>query len=387
VSHIGPEGQTVRGPAVASALQAKAARLPDLIRLSRGDSDFATPPHIVAAVHRHLSGLSHDAILPAAGSAELRRAIADRVRRVNHLDVDPKTEVVVTEGAQEAAFLMILAAVGPGDEVIIPEPNYYSYPDAVRMAGGVPVGVHCPVDRDYAIDPDAVRRAITAHTTALLLVSPNNPSANVITPETVRVLAGIAEEHDLLVLADDTYDRFLYDDAAHTSPGALPEARARTLTINTCSKTYAMTGWRVGWVCGPADLMARVRKLKEATTGGTSSLGQEAALAALTGPQDVVDVMRAAFARRRADTLAALDAMGLPYGRPAGGQFVFVDIRSLEIPSVACADRLLEAAHVLVGPGLVFGPAWDGFLRIAWLVPDDELREGLRRMAEVVGAL
>ena len=384
-----PAGADVRpsGPALQAKLLARLAGFPDAIRLSRGDPDFATPRHIIHAVRDVLWRQISDQIAPPEGREDLRRAIAARLQRVNHLEVDPTAEVVVTQGGQEAAFLMILAAVGSGDEVIVPEPNYYSYGDAIRFTGARPVPVPTSVDTGFAVDPDRVRRAVTDRTRALLLVSPNNPSAAVMSPEVVRDLVQLAADRDLLILADDTYDQFLYDEAVHTSPGALDGAGGRTLTINTCSKTYAMTGWRLGWVAGPAPLVARVRALKEATTGGTSTLAQAAALTALTGPQDVVTEMLAAYARRRTLTLAALAAMRLPYGMPMGGQFVFVDIRPLGLSSLAFAEQVLERAHVLVGPGIVFGADWDGFVRVAWLLPDDQLVEGLARMAGAVRGL
>jgi aspartate/methionine/tyrosine aminotransferase len=334
-----------------------------------------------------LSRQTFDEIAPPEGREDLRRAIAARLQRVNRFEVDPAGEVVVTQGGQEAAFLMVAAAAGPGDEVIVPEPNYYSYGDAIRWVGATPVPVRTLVENGFTVDPDRVRSALTDRTCAMLLVSPNNPSAAVLSPDVVHALVELADAHDLLILADDTYDQFLYEDAVHTSPAALRPARGRTLTVNTCSKTYAMTGWRVGWIAGPAPLMARVRALKAASTGGTSTLAQAAALEALTGPQGVVADMLAAYARRRSLTLAALDAMGLPYGKPMGGQFVFIDIRSVGLSSLAFAEQLLERGRVLVGSGAVFGADWDGFVRLAWLLPDDQLAEGLARMADAVRVL
>ncbi len=375
------------GTALVAALTAKANTYPDTIRLSRGDPDFATPEHIVDAVRRHLQHRPVDEIVPPEGRADLRIAIAERLRRINHLAVDPAKEIVVTHGGQEAAFLMIQAVVGYGDEVIVPEPNYYTHRDAILFAGGTPVPVLGSGADGFRVDPEQVGAAITPRTRALLLVSPNNPSAGVLAPEDVRALVALAEERDLVILADDTYDQFLYEGAVHTSPASLPDAAPRSLTINTCSKTYAMTGWRLGWITGPAGVIARVRELKEATTGHTSSLVQVAALAALTGPQDIVAEMRATYTRRRALTLAALDRMGLSYGNPQGGQFVFVDVRPLGLPSLDLAAQLLERAHVFVGPGVMFGRDWDGFLRIAWLLPEEELVDGLQRMAVALRTL
>jgi aspartate/methionine/tyrosine aminotransferase len=194
-------------------------------------------------------------------------------------------------------------------------------------------------------------------------------------------------ERNLWILADDTYDEFLYDGATHTSPASLQRIQHRTLTINTCSKTYAMTGWRIGWVTGPAEIMPRVRAIKEATTGATSTLAQVAALAALTGPQEIVAEMRREFATRRRLTLDALDGMNLRYGMPYGGQFVLVDISSLQMPSLEVARLAFEREHILLGAGAVFGEQWDQFIRIAWLLPRRELAEGMERMRRVVQSL
>jgi aspartate/methionine/tyrosine aminotransferase len=179
---------------------------------------------------------------------------------------------------------------------------------------------------DFQVDPERIRAAITDRTRAMLRVSPNNPNGSVIPPKNVRRLLKIAQEHDLIILADDIYDVFVFDDYEHLSPASLPGGKERTLTLNALSKTYAMTGWRTGWVVGPADLMAQVRQLKAATTGATSIIAQHAALAALTGPQDTVNEMREAYVRRRRIVLDALDNMGIPYGASQGGQFVFADI-------------------------------------------------------------
>ena len=219
--------------------------------MGRGDPDFDTPAHIVAAAKQAM--IHHQAdVAPAAGLPALREAIAARVKRVNNIDVDPASEVVVTNGGQEALFLMVLATLGEGDELIVPEPNYNTYADSLAFAGGVKVAVQTGHEEDFRADPAAVRAAITEKTRALLLVSPNNPAANVISPADMRALVNIAIEHDLMILADDIYDLFVYDDFVHTSPASLPGGKERSLTLNALSKSYSMTGWRLGWIVGPA---------------------------------------------------------------------------------------------------------------------------------------
>ena len=355
----------------------------DAIVLGRGDPDFDTPPHIVAAAKRTMVEHYQDHS-PPQGLLALRQAIAERVKRVNNIDVDPETEVVVTNGGQEALFLMVLAVIAPGDEMIVPEPNYNTYADSLAFAGGIKAEVQTYAESDFRADPAAVRAAITEKTRALLLVSPNNPAASVISPADMNEMLDIAREHDLMILADDIYDLFVYDDFEHISPASLPGAKERTLTLNALSKSYSMTGWRLGWIVGPADLMARVTELKAAISGGTSVISQHAGIAALTGPQDAVEMMAEAYRRRRRLVLDALDAMGVRYGMPQGGQFVFADIGFTGLDSAEVAQRMVSEQHVLAYPGSAFSKDRKDYLRMTFLQPEAQLREGLRRMKIVI---
>ena len=196
----------------------------------------------------------------------------------------------------------------------------------------------------------------------------------------MREMLNIAIEHDLMILADDIYDLFVYDDFEHTSPASLPGGKERTLTLNALSKAYSMTGWRLGWIVGPADLMARVRELKAAISGGASVISQHAGIAALTGPQDAVEMMAEAYRRRRRLVLDALDEMGMTYGVPQGGQFVFADISFTGLDSAEVAQRILTEQHVLAYPGSAFSKDRKHYLRMTFLQPEDKLREGLQRM-------
>ena len=367
-------------------LIAEARTYDDVIVMGRGDPDFDTPAHIVAAAKQAM--IHHQAdVAPPQGLPALREAIAARVKRVNNIDADPETEVVVTNGGQEALFLMVLALLGEGDELIVPEPNYNTYADSLAFAGGVKVAVQTGHEEDFHADPAAVRAAITDRTRALLLVSPNNPAANVISPADMRALVDIAVERDLMIIADDIYDLFVYDDFVHTSPASLPGGKERTLTLNALSKAYSMTGWRLGWIVGPADLMARVAELKAAISGGTSIIAQHAGIAALTGPQDCVQMMADAYARRRRLVLDALDEMGMQYGVPQGGQFVFANIAFTGMDSAEVAQRILTEQHVLAYPGTAFSKERKDYLRMTFLQPEDVLVEGLRRMKLAMAGL
>jgi aminotransferase len=368
-----------KGTDLLYSLIAEAKTYPDTIVLGRGDPDFDTPPHIVAAARQAMREHANDYV-PPEGILPLRRAIAERVKRVNNIDVDPETEVVVTNGGQEALVLMVLATCGPGDELVVPEPNYNTYHDALRFAGGVKVSVPTYPNEDFRVDPERMRAAITGKTRAMLLVSPNNPCGSVIAPEDERSLVSLAQERDLLILADDIYDLFIYDDFVHTSPASLPGGKERTLTLNALSKAYSMTGWRAGWVVGPADLMAQVKQIKAGMTGGSSVIAQYAAVAALTGPQDALIHMRESYIRRRQVVLDALDEMGIAYGVPQGGQFVFADISSTGMRCVDLAQKILTEQHVLIYPGSAFARGNYNYLRITFLQPEEKLREGFERV-------
>lgn len=367
-------------------LIAEARSYDDVIVMGRGDPDFDTPAHIVEAAKQAMIHHQGD-VPPPAGLPALREAIAARVKRVNNIDVDPASEVVVTNGGQEALFLMVLATLGEGDELIVPEPNYNTYADSLAFAGGVKVAVQTAHEEDFRADPALVRAAISDRTRALLLVSPNNPAASVISSADTRALLDIAIEHDLMILADDIYDLFVYDDFVHTSPASLPGGKERSLTLNALSKAYSMTGWRLGWIVGPADLMARVVELKAAISGGTSIIAQHAGIAALTGPQDAVEMMAAAYARRRRLVLDALDEMGMQYGLPQGGQFVFANIAFTGLDSAEVAQRILSEQHVLAYPGSAFSKERKDYLRMTFLQPEEQLVEGLRRMKLAMASL
>lgn len=360
-------------------LIAEARGYDDTIILGRGDPDFDTPAHIIEAAKQAMVE-HHAEHVPAEGILPLRQAIADRVKRLNGITVDPETEVVVTNGGQEALFLMVAAVLSAGDEMIVPEPNYNTYHDAMTFVGATKIGIPTTAANDFRLDPAAVRQAITPKTRAMLLVSPNNPTAGVISREDLQELVAIAEEHDLIILADDIYDLFVYDDFEHVSTASLPGAHARTLTLNALSKAYAMTGWRLGWITGPADLMARVKALKAAVTGGTSVISQYAGVAALTGPQEPLYMMADAYRQRRRLVLDALNDMGIQYGMPQGGQFVFADISFTGMDSAELAQKILTEAHVLVYPGSAFDKERKQYIRMTFLQPEDKLREGLERM-------
>jgi aminotransferase len=232
-----------------------------VIALGRGDPDLPTPGHIVEAAKRAIER-GADRVSDPAGLPELRRAIAAKLERENGVTVDPAGGVVVTTGGQEGLFLLVQAILGRGDEILVPDPRYTSYDVAIQMAGAKMVSVPTEERDGFDLDPDAVEQRITDRTRVLLLITPGNPTAGTITPPNLRRIAEIARKHDLLVISDEIYEKLLYDGAEHLSIGSLPGMAERTITLNGFSKTYCMTGWRVGYVAGPRNIMRRVRHLK-----------------------------------------------------------------------------------------------------------------------------
>jgi aminotransferase len=360
-----------------------AAGLSDVIALGRGDPDFPTPPHILEAAKAALDGGATHYTHPA-GDLKLRQAIADHLRASTGLDYDPATEVLVTLGAQEAVYLAFLSLIERGDEVLLPSHRFTSYDAGIELCGGRVRTYPTVFGNDYRLDPEAITRAITSRTKAISIVSPDNPTGGVATPEAIAAVARIAREHDLLVISDEIYDRFVYDDARHVSIASEPGMRERTLIVNGFSKCYAMTGWRVGYLAGPADFVRSIIEVKHTLTICTPAVSQAAALAALTGPQECIAMMRDVYAERRAFLMDALDAMGLPYVRPDGAFYVYVDITSTGKRSPEFCLSLLRDTGVMMFPGTMFGNDGERHVRMSLLASLDQIQEAVRRMSAVV---
>jgi aminotransferase len=322
-----------------------AAGVKDLIALARGDPDLSTPLHIVEAAKQALDqGYTH--YTHWAGMPELRKAIADKLWQDNGVRVDPETEVLVTTGAQEAVFLVCLALLDPGDEILVPDPHYMTYDTAIALTGAKAVLVPTFEKDDFEVQPEEIARHITAKAKAALLVSPNNPTGGIIRPETVREIAALAEKHDLIVISDEIYEKFIYDGAQLLSIASLPGMRERTVTINGFSKTYAMTGWRIGYLAAPAGFIRALEALKHTVSICAPAVSQAGALAALTGPQDCIQEALTTYAERRLVLMKGLDELGLSYGRPHGTFYIFASVAATELSSMDFAITLLQKAQV-----------------------------------------
>lgn len=375
------------GTAFLYSLISRIQEFDDGIPMGRGDPDLDTPRHIVEDISAFLKTDQTGTKSPLTGLPELRDAIAKRVKKINNIDADPETDVIVTNGGQEAVFLIIHTLLQPGDEILVPVPAYNSFINAIEAAKAIMVNVPTYAEEAFEVKPDRVASAITSKTKSIILNSPNNPSAGVISPKNVKDIVKIAADHDLTIFADEIYDRFIYDDAKHLSPASLPKGRNRTLTLNALSKAYSMTGWRAGWIVGPEDLIRRVAHFKAGLSGPASLVAQKAAISALTGPQDCITEALEIYSRRRRIILDALDEMGLSYGLPKGGQFVFVDIRPTGMDCWTLVQRVLEDAHVLIYPGAAYGDDWADFIRITFLQPEEKVIEAMKRIKRVVLAV
>jgi aminotransferase len=356
-----------------------AAGVKDLIALARGDPDLSTPLHIVEAAKQALDrGYTH--YTHWAGMPELRKAIADKLWQDNSIRVDPETEVLVTTGAQEAVFLVCLALLDPGDEILVPDPHYMTYDTAIALAGAKAVLVPTFEKDDFEVQPEEIVRHITTKTKAVLLVSPNNPTGGIIRPETVREIAALAEKHNFIVISDEIYEKFIYDDVQLLSIASLPGMRERTVTINGFSKTYAMTGWRIGYLAAPAGFIRALEAIKHTVSICAPAVSQAAALAALTGPQDCIQEALATYAERRLVLMKGLDELGLSYGRSHGTFYIFASVAATGLSSMDFAITLLQKAQVLVLPGSSFGPNGEGFVRFSLVAPVPRLEEAIERM-------
>ena len=349
----------------------------DLVRLEVGEPDFDTPAHVIdAAATAARDGHTH--YTSNAGLPALRRAIADllesRFSVPTHAD-----DVLVTTGGMEALHLAVLSTVGPGEELLIPSPGWPNYWMQARLADGVPREVPLSPDTGFALDSDRVVDAMSSNTAAVVLCRPSNPTGRVYDADAVRAVVEAAADNDAYVLADEVYLGLTYDGPSTGVAGLVDDAD-HVLTVGSCSKQYAMTGWRLGWLAGSSPVVDEATKIRESTTACSSSIAQHAALAALTGPQEPVDAMSDAFERRRdyvVDRIAELDGVDCP--RPEGAFYAFLDI-DLPGSSLDVAKQLLTEYGVVLAPGGGFGDAGEGRLRLSFAASVDRLEEGFDRI-------
>ena len=358
----------------------------DVIDLGGGDPDFPTPAHIVAAAVAAMEeGDTHYVASP--GIPPLRRAIADKLRADNGVEYDPD-EIIVTPGGKAAILAAILALVDDGDEVLILDPGWVSYAPQVTLAGGQPVRVPLSSADGFAVSEERLRPQLTARTRALIVCSPNNPTGRVLTRDEADAIARVAAEHELLVLSDEIYEKLVYDGAEHIGLASLPGMRERTLTLNGFSKAYAMTGWRLGYLAAPGPIIKQIAKVHSQSATCATSFGQRGAVAALTGPQGPIGEMVAAYDRRRhliCDGLNAIPGVRCPL--PQGAFYALPDISGTGLSSTRCAELLIDRVGVAVTPGIAFGEAGEGHIRLSFATSDELLTRAIARMGEVLAGV
>lgn len=358
------------------------AQYPDAIALGRGDPDLATPPHIIqateSAIRQQRTGLA-----PVAGLPELRQAVAQKLRSDNGLPADTEN-VIITTGGQEALFLIMQVLLDPGDEVLVPDPRYTSYDEAIDSAGGKIVLVPTDHADAFNLRPEAVEAAITPRTKAILLITPSNPTSGIVTEERLREIAAIAVRHNLVVISDEIYEKFVYSPWKHFSIGSLPNMAERTITLNGFSKSYAMTGFRVGYVAAPRNFIEAMAKVKAVTTGPAATISQWAAHAAVTGPQDAIADFHRIYSERRQLMMDGLHKMHLDFSEPRGAFFLWTNSSPTGIHATELSYLLLKEGRVLIFPGTGFGENWGGYLRISILQSTDLLQEALTRMEPII---
>ncbi|MDT8898819.1 aminotransferase class I/II-fold pyridoxal phosphate-dependent enzyme [Thermanaerothrix sp. 4228-RoL] len=356
-----------------------AATMKDVISLGIGEPDFDTPPSVIeAGIQALRNGQTH--YTSNAGILELRQALAAHLERLYGVSYDPQTEIIITVGGSEALYLAATALLDPGDEVIIPTPCFVSYQAQVYLAGGVPIEIPCRMEDNFDVNPQAIEAAITPRTKAILIGFPNNPTGAVATRERLLEIARLAEKHDLIVISDEIYDRLVYGGHQHVCFPSLPGMKGRSLLLGGFSKDYAMTGWRIGYACGPQHLMQGLLRVHQYTVMSAPTMSQIAALTALYDRDEAVQMMVEEYDRRRRLIVSELNRMGLPTFEPKGAFYAFPKVSVTGLDDETFAQRLLQEEHVAVVPGSAFGAGGEGFVRCSYATAYEKIEEALRRI-------
>ncbi len=360
----------------------------DVIALAGGDPDFDTPHHIIQAAFAAIEDGATHYPAPAKGITPALEAIAAKMERDNGITVNPKTDVIITPGAKWALNLALGAVTNPGDEVIYLEPVWVSYPPMIMLAGGTPVPVSLRSEDNFTVTADLLRQKITSKTKAIMVNSPCNPTGRVLTEAEVAAIVEVAVENDLYVIADEIYEHLIYDGRKNISLAAQPGMAERTLTINGLSKAYAMTGWRLGWIVGPANILKLAGKMNSQTVSSAANFTMHATIAALNGPQDVVKEMRDSYCERRNFMVKALNEIdGVSCRNIEGAFYLFPSFPGSSKSSVELADALLEKAGIAGTPGIGFGSSGEGHIRFSIATAMSELERAVDRLEKVAHEL
>jgi aspartate aminotransferase len=380
-------GQVTPSITLAIAAKAKAMKAEgiDVCSFSAGEPDFDTPEHIKAAAKKALDE-GKTKYGPATGEPKLREAIARKLQKDNNLGFAAEN-VIVTNGGKHSLYNLMMALLNGGDEVIIPSPYWLSYPEMVILAGGTPIIVPTDASTGYKITPEQLRSSITPRTKLFVLNSPCNPTGVVYTPAEIKALGEVVVEKDILVVSDEIYEKIIYDDAQHLSIGAVsPEVFDRTIISSGFAKGYSMTGWRIGYLAAPVELVKAVSTIQGHSTSNVCTFAQFGAIAALEGSQDCVEQMRLAFAERRQVMLQRLNAIpGLSCAKPDGAFYLFVNISKSGLNSLEFCDKLLENQKVAAIPAIAFGA--DDHIRLSYATDMTSIEKGMDRLDKFVRSL
>lgn len=355
----------------------------DIVSFSMGEPDFTTPENIIDACCDSLhAGFTH--YTPSTGIPELREAVAEMENRVD--GVPCKASNVLITPTKQAIFMIALAYIDPGDEVILMDPTWVSYEACIRLAGGVPVYVSAKYEDEFVVDPAMIEAAVTPRTKMIILNTPSNPTGTVMPREVLKQIADIAIANDIMVLSDEIYEAIIYE-GKHTSIASFPGMFDRTLLVSGLSKTYAMTGWRLGWAVASEENIKAINKLQSHSISCCVSFVQKAAVEAIRGPQDARNAMVAEFRKRRDLALDLISEIPqLECNVPKGAFYVFPKY-SMDMSSAKLAEVLLKEGHVAVTPGIAFGPGGEGFFRVSYATSEDQIREGFDRIKKTLANL
>ena len=355
----------------------------DIVSFSMGEPDFTTPENIIDACCDSLhAGFTH--YTPSTGIPELREAVAEMENRVD--GVPCKASNVLITPTKQAIFMIALAYIDPGDEVILMDPTWVSYEACIRLAGGVPVSVSAKYEDEFVVDPAMIEAAVTPRTKMIILNTPSNPTGTVMPREVLKQIADIAIANDIMVLSDEIYEAIIYE-GKHTSIASFPGMFDRTLLVSGLSKTYAMTGWRLGWAVASEENIKAINKLQSHSISCCVSFVQKAAVEAIRGPQDAKNAMVAEFRKRRDLALDLISEIPqLECNVPKGAFYVFPKY-SMDMSSAKLAEVLLKEGHVAVTPGIAFGPGGEGFFRVSYATSEGQIREGFDRIKKTLANL
>jgi aspartate/methionine/tyrosine aminotransferase len=371
----------------AAKMREMALRTKDVIKLTSGEPNFVTPAHIREAAKKALDD-GYTFYTPTSGLPEFKEAVAEKIVKEHHIEIEPNSEVIATPGGIEGIFLAIMGVINPGDEVLIPDPCYVGYPTCIRFADGIPVSVPLSEDNDFRLEPSEVEKRITKATKMIILNSPSNPTGTVMGHRDLEAMVDIAERNDLLILSDEAYEKIVYDDAKHHSVISFPGMKERTILIGSLSKTYAMTGWRIGYLVGDENLVQNLGKIQSSITLCVNAVVQRAAVAALKGSHDFVDEMLREYDKRRQFIVKKLNAIDdIHCSMPRGAFFVFPSIKEIGVDSLRLTEFLMNEAKVAVYPGIAFGAQGEHHIRLSYSTSIELLDTALERMRKALEKL